>query len=78
MRVHISLPEDVVADVDRQVGARERSSFIEKALRRALDDISRSDALQRALGSIEDGGHEWDGDPAQWVRRQRSDPRRAG
>jgi hypothetical protein len=26
-----------------------------------------------SLGSIEDHGHEWDTDPAAWVRRGRSD-----
>lgn len=78
MRVHISLSDEVLASLDQRVGARERSAFIEKAVRRALDELSRHDAMQAALGSIEDSGHEWDEDPAQWVREQRADHRRAG
>lgn len=78
MRVHISLSDEVLASLDQRVGARERSAFIEKAVRRALDELSRHDAMQAALGSIEDSGHEWDEDPAMWVREQRADHRRAG
>ena len=73
MRVHLSLADDVVAAVDAQVGARERSSFIESALRRALADRGRQRALDEAVGSIDDSGHDWDGDPAAWVRLQRTD-----
>ena len=29
-------------------------------------------ALKAALGRVEDGGHEWDDDPAGWVRQQRT------
>lgn len=72
MRVHISLPAEVVAEVDRRVGARERSSFVEAALRRALQEQARDEALEAALGSIDDTGHDWDDDPAAWVRAQRA------
>jgi hypothetical protein len=34
--------------------------------------------LGQALGSIEDTGHEWDDDPAGWVRQQRAGGRAAG
>ena len=78
MRLHISLDEAVVAALDRQVGPRERSSFIEAAVRRALEEQARDEALEAALGSISDTGHEWDDDPAGWVRRQRADAGRAG
>ena len=27
--------------------------------------------IESALGSIEDAGHDWDADPAEWVREQR-------
>lgn len=73
MRLHISLPADVVAEVDKRVGPRERSSFVEAALRRALEEQARDQALETALGSIADTGHEWDGDPAAWVRAQRAE-----
>ena len=38
----------------------------------AADEDGRREVLRSALGSIEDGGHEWDGDPAARVRQQRS------
>lgn len=78
MRVHISISDELLASLDERVGARDRSAFIEKAVRRALDELSRHDALEAALGSIDDSGHEWDDDPAQWVRAQRTDRSLAG
>ena len=77
MRVHLSLADDVVAAVDAQVGARERSSYIEAALRRVLADQGRQQALDEAIGSIADSGHDWDDDPAAWVRMQRADGRQS-
>lgn len=38
----------------------------------SADEDGRRAALLSAFGSIEDHGHEWDGDPAAWVRQQRS------
>jgi Arc/MetJ family transcription regulator len=78
MRVHISIDDELVSRLDRHVGARDRSSFVERAVRRALDELDRSEALDVALGSIEESGHDWDDDPARWVREQRADRRLAG
>jgi Arc/MetJ-type ribon-helix-helix transcriptional regulator len=78
MRLHISIPDDLVAELDQAVGERQRSSYISHAVRFALDEDRRRKALRASLGSIEDFGHEWDDDPAAWVRAQRSDDRRAG
>ena len=40
--------------------------------------LGRWEDIEAALGTIPDSGHEWDDDPAAWVRRQRrSDPRRS-
>ena len=79
MRLHISLEEDLVAQLDRRVGRRRRSTFIAETLRRALDDERRWDEIESALGSITDEGHEWDQGPAAWVRAQRhADDRRVG
>ena len=78
MRLHISIADEVVAELDRQVGPRERSSFIERAVRRALAEHVRDEALEAAFGAIDDTGHDWDDDPADWVRRQRADDRRTG
>ena len=79
MRLHISLEDDLVAELDRRVGKRRRSAFIARVLRRTLDDESRWDDILSSIGAIEDEGHDWDRDPAAWVRAQRrGDPRRVG
>jgi hypothetical protein len=79
MRLHIALDEEVVAELDRRVGPRRRSAFIAELIRRGLDDESRWDDIEAAVGQLEDRGHDWDADPARWVRSQRhSDGRRAG
>jgi hypothetical protein len=70
--MHISLEDALVQELDRRVGPRDRSHFIGRAIRCALDELDRVDALEVALGSIPDTGHEWDDDPAEWVRRQRA------
>lgn len=73
MRLHISMDDKLVAELDGRVGPRDRSQFIERAVRHALDQARRADALEAALGAIPDTGHEWDDDPATWVRQQRTD-----
>ena len=78
MRLHITLADELVDELDRRLGPRERSGFIAAALRRALDDERRWDDITAAIGVI-DGDHEWDDDPAGWVRSQRrTDVRRVG
>jgi hypothetical protein len=71
MRMHITLDDEIVRELDRRVGPRRRSAFIAEAVRQALDDERRWDLVESALGSIDDRGHEWDDDPAAWVRSQR-------
>jgi hypothetical protein len=79
MRLHISLEDELVAELDRRVGKRRRSAFIARVLRRTLDDERRWDEILASIGAIDDEGHEWDEDPAGWVRAQRrGDPRRVG
>ena len=79
MRLHIALDDDLVAELDRRAGARRRSAFIAELVRRGLDDERRWDDIEASLGAIADGGHDWDADPAEWVRRQRrGDSRRTG
>lgn len=79
MRIHIALDDDLVAELDRRAGARRRSAFVAEIVRRALDDERRWDEIATSLGALADGGHDWDGDPAAWVRAQRrGDPRRDG
>ena len=79
MRLHISLDDDVVAELDARVGSRRRSAFIAETIRHALDDQRRWDDIEAALGALKDTGHDWDADPAAWVQAQRrSDDRRVG
>ncbi|MDQ3572111.1 MAG: hypothetical protein M3383_04550 [Actinomycetota bacterium] len=79
MRVHITLEDQIVRELDRRVGARRRSAFIASAVSRALDDEARWELIESAIGSIEDEGHAWDEDPAAWVADQRrADQSRVG
>lgn len=79
MRLHISIDDQLVVELDARVGTRQRSPFIAAALRRALDDERRWDAITTATGALQDTQHAWDGDPAGWVRGQRrDDPGRVG
>ncbi len=79
MRLHISLGDDLVEQLDARVGRRRRSAFISETVRRALEDQRRWDDIEAGLGALAGSEHEWDSDPAGWVRAQRSsDPRRVG
>jgi hypothetical protein len=79
VRLHISLADDLVAELDRRVGRRRRSAFIAQTVRRALDDERRWQDIEAALDAIPASGHEWDDDPAGWVSAQRTgDLRRVG
>jgi hypothetical protein len=79
MRVHITLDEVLVRELDRRVGSRRRSAYIARAVERALDDDHRWQLLESAVGSIPDSGHDWDEDAGRWVREQRrADERRVG
>jgi len=71
MRLHISLEDDLVTQLDRRVGRRRRSSFIAATLQRALEDERRWEEIEAALAELPAEGHEWDADPAAWVRAQR-------
>lgn len=79
MRLHITLEDELVRRLDRRVGPRGRSAFIAAAVKRTLEDEQRWDDVESALGQLDDEGHDWDADPAAWVREQRrSDARRSG
>jgi Arc/MetJ family transcription regulator len=79
MRLHIQLEDELVAELDRRCGHRRRSAFVAELIRRALDDERRWDDIEAALASLDDSGHDWDDDPAAWVRSQRrADDRRVG
>lgn len=78
MRLHITLRDDLVSELDRRTGPRGRSAFVTRAVERALEDERRWDLIESAVGTI-GGGHDWDGDVATWVHDQRhADARRVG
>lgn len=79
MRVHISLDDELVKQLDRRVGVRRRSAFVSATVRRALEDEQRWEDIEAGLGALSGSEHEWDRDPAGWVAAQRSgDPSRVG
>lgn len=79
MRLHIVLDDELVDELDARAGRGGRSRFVVEAVRRRLEDERRWDSLLAAAGSIEDGGHDWDDNPAVWVAEQRrTDTRRVG
>lgn len=79
MRLHISLDESLIAELDRRAGRGQRSAFIARTVERALEDEHRWEEIEASLGAVEDRGHEWDRDPAGWVRAERrAEARRVG
>jgi metal-responsive CopG/Arc/MetJ family transcriptional regulator len=72
MRVHITLDDELVDQLDRRVGRRRRSAFISATVRMALDDERRWEDIEAGFGALAVGEHDWDTDPAGWVRAQRS------
>ena len=84
MRTHISLPEDLIREIDELVGARKRSAFIEEAVRRRMINERQRQALAY-IASLppletpsfdEDGGLSWAGrDSVEWVRQLREKDR---
>ena len=77
--MHIELDDNLVRQIDELSGPRGRSAFVRSALEQAISQRTRWVDIQAAAGAIEDEGHAWDADPADWVRSQRrADDRRAG
>jgi Arc/MetJ-type ribon-helix-helix transcriptional regulator len=71
-RTHITLPEDVRADLDRLVEKRSRSRFIAEAVRKALLITRQKEALRQAAGVWQDKDHpELKRGAAAWVRKLR-------
>ena len=79
MRMHIELDDGVVAELDQLAGPRGRSAFVRTAIERAVRQERRWTELEATAGAIANEGHDWDADPAAWVREQRrADASRAG
>jgi hypothetical protein len=55
------------------------STLLARLVRRARGEERRWEEILASIGAIPDQGHEWDEDPAAWVRGQRrGDPDRVG
>jgi metal-responsive CopG/Arc/MetJ family transcriptional regulator len=79
MRIHIDMGEDLIERIDAQAGKGRRSQFVRDAVVAALEQRDRTELVLSARGAIAARGHEWDADPAAWVRAQRrGDTRRVG
>lgn len=79
IRLHITLSDQLVEELDRRVGPRRRSRFIARAVRAALDDERRWELIESSFATVDDQDHDWDHDPASWVRKQRrADAARVG
>jgi hypothetical protein len=74
VRTHVVLRKDVVDSIDRLVGPRSRSKFIEEAAEEKLARVRIVDAAAKAAGSLEDvhiPAWETSEAAAAWVRASR-------
>jgi metal-responsive CopG/Arc/MetJ family transcriptional regulator len=73
-RTHITLPDEVLSDLDRLVEKRSRSRFIAEAVRSALLIARQREALRNAAGSWKDKDHpELKAGTSAWVGKLRSE-----
>jgi metal-responsive CopG/Arc/MetJ family transcriptional regulator len=73
MRTHVILPTELVEEVDRLVGARRRSRFVEAAIRGLLKRERMAAALRQTAGSLKSDNPEWETPEkvSEWVAEQR-------
>jgi predicted transcriptional regulator len=79
MRAHIVLPDDLVEEIDRIVGKRQRSAFIAEATRERLRREKRTRALQQGAGILKEEDYQHWATPekvARWVRKVRRESER--
>ena len=57
MRMNVTLPEELVREIDRVAGRRKRSQFIVEAVRERLAKLRFSKALAQAAGAWSDENH---------------------
>lgn len=74
-RIHVVMSDEVLAEIDRAIGARGRSRFLEEAAREKLARLEL-EALHATKGIARGKGYEHWRDrssAAAWVRRGRGD-----
>lgn len=73
-RTHITIAEDLVAQIDALVGKRGRSNFLTQAAEKELLRLRQIKALQSAAGAWKDKDHpELKQGAAKWVKTLRQD-----
>jgi hypothetical protein len=76
-RTHVVLSEQLVKDIDRIVGSRQRSSFLTEAAEKELMRRRQIAALRAAAGAWKEGDHpELKQGSDQWVRKLRQEGER--
>ena len=74
--VNLSLPEDLVADLDKVAGPRKRSAFAEEALRRAIKREQFRIVAEEVAGSLDPEDYPYwrtSEDVVEWVRMMRAE-----
>lgn len=74
MRTHVTLPDDLVGEIDELVGKRKRSQFIKNAVEERLRRELLLQAFDDVVGSLKESRiPEWatPESSAAWVREQR-------
>lgn len=80
MRTHITIPEEMIAEIDSFVAPRKRSEFFEAAAAEQLRRLRLVRAIDRAAGSLKDvdiPGWETPESTVRWVQEQREEADRA-
>lgn len=76
-RTHVVLSEELVKDIDKLVGSRQRSSFLTQAAEKELMRLRQIEALKAAAGSWKDSDHpELKEGSAKWVHKLRQENER--
>jgi len=77
MRAHISLPDDMVRDIDELVGKRKRSRFIAEATQEKLQHERLVKAIREGAGILDPKKYPYWATPekvAEWVHALRRTP----
>ena len=76
MRTHVVLPDELVQEVDRMVGPRKRSEFVERAVREELRRDRLDWALEHGAGILREDSPEYWSTPEktiEWIRSMRGE-----
>jgi hypothetical protein len=77
MRTHVILRDELVEEVDKRVGKRRRSEFINEAVEVQLKRLRLIESAEEAGGSLKDvdiPGWGTEESALEWVRKMRTSP----